>query len=287
MKRDAINHLHCDEGYSVRRACRALGFSRSSHYESTRSAKRRHEEEAPIVQIIERVHQHRYKRFYGSPRMAGELCEQGFEMTRHKTARVMRKYGLWAKERRRFVRTTDSAHSEPVAPNILDRDFQVGTGSKKWCADITYLRTSTGWLYLAAILNLNTRKWVGYAVASHMKTSLVNSALEMALIQESDAPDMMHTDRGSQYASAEHRGCLTKQGITLSMSRKGNCWDNAAMESFFGTFKNEVGDTFIDEDDAVAAIFDYQSFYNRERKHSALNNQSPAQFEKDLKTSAA
>ena len=163
----------------------------------------------------------------------------------------------------------------------------MGASNNSWCADITYLRTGHDWVYLAAVLDLRTRKWVGYAVAPHMKTSLVNSALEMALYQESDKPELVHTDRGSQYASADHRKLLADKGINLSMSGKGACWDNSAMESFFGTFKHEVGDTFIDEDDAKAAVFDFQTFYNRERRHSTLNNKSPIHFEKQLKKRAA
>ncbi|MCL4171511.1 UNVERIFIED_CONTAM: hypothetical protein GTU68_056060 [Idotea baltica] len=215
--------------------------------------------------------------------MATELRKQGIEMTRHRAARLMRKYVIRAKSHRRFVKTTDSTHADPIAANLLGRDFRAGEGSKTWCADITYLRTSTGPIYLAAVLDIRTRKWVGYSVAKHMDTSLVNSALDMALLQESKMPEMMHTDRGSQYASASHRARLQKNGITLSMSGKGECWDNAAMESFFGTFKTEVGNVFIDEDDARASIFDFQAFYNHERLHSALNNQSPIVFERQLK----
>jgi len=287
MKRDAVTRLHLENGYSIREACGALGFSRSSHYESKKCAQRRAKTEAPIVKARSKVQEHRYKKFYGSPRMADELCEQGYPLTRHQTARLMCKYNLPAAKHRRFVKTTDSKHEKPVAENLLERNFVVGAGTHAWCADITYLRTGTDWTYLAAVLDLRTRKWVGYAVAPHMKTSLVNSALEMALYQESEPPKLMHTDRGSQYASLDHRALLEERGIVLSMSGKGECWDNAAMESFFGTFKNEVGDTFVDEDDARAAVFDFQTFYNRERRHSTLNNQSPIQFEKQLKMKAA
>ena len=229
MKREAVNNLKREHGVSIRRACKAIGFSRSSHYESAHNAERRKATEAPVVECIKKVQEHRYKRFYGSPRMADELTELGHDTTRSKTARIMRKYGLAAKRRKRFVRTTDSTHNAPVARNILSRDFEVAKGSKAWCADITYLRTTNGWLYLAAVLNLRTRKWVGYALAPHMKSSLVNSALGMALYQESECPELMHTDRGVQYASSEHRKMLKKNGITLSMSGKGNCWDRDTM----------------------------------------------------------
>ena len=285
MKREAVARLTGE--HSVRACCRAMGISRSSYYESAKSAGKREEAERPIVEAINDVHKHRYKRFYGSPRMSDELASRGHTVTRHQTARIMRKHGIKAETQRRFVRTTDSKHKEPIAENLLARDFNAGNSASVWCADITYLRTTRGWLYLAAILNLRTRKWVGYAVDVHMKNGLVNSALDMALLQEGESPEMIHTDRGSQYASQPHRKLLALNNISLSMSRKGNCWDNAPMESFFGTFKNEVGDTFLDKADANAAIFDYQAFYNRERRHSALNNQSPMQFESDLKKVAA
>lgn len=285
MKRQAIARLKGE--HSVRACCGALGISRSSYYESAERLAERKEAERPIVEAIKQVHRHRFKRYYGSPRMTDELRGRGHNISRHRTARLMRKHGLRAAMRHRFVRTTDSTHKQPVAQNVLDRDFAVGAGSRAWCADITYLGTPHGWLYLAVVLDLRTRKWVGYAVAKHMESKLVTAALTMALYQEHDTPKLMHSDRGSQYASAEHRALLRQQGIALSMSRKGNCWDNAVTESFFGTLKTEAGDTFLDEDDARAVLFDYQSFYNRERKHSALQNSSPRQFEISLIKQAA
>ena len=229
MKRNAVTRLRLEDGHSVREACRALGFSRSSHYESKNCAERRAKTEAPIVKAIAKVQEHRYKKFYGSPRMADELCESGHRLTRHQTARLMNKYNLPAAKHRRFIKTTDSAHREPVAENLLGRNFDVGAGNHAWCGDITYLRTETGWIYMAAVLDLSTRKWVGYAVAPNMKTNLVKSALDMALYQESEQPELMHTDRGVQYASSEHRDMLRKNGITLSMSGKGECWDRDTM----------------------------------------------------------
>lgn len=280
MKRQAITRL--TPVHSVRTCCRALGVSRSSYYESSHRQTARAQAEKPIVDAIKDVHRHRYKSAYGSPRMVEELRGRGHEISRHKTARLMREYQLKAKTRRRAVRTTDSKHSTPIAANVLARRFEVGEPKRAWCADITYLKTPTGWLYLAAILNVGTRKWVGYAVDTTMHSTLIDRALSMALCQETRLPTLMHTDRGSQYASAQHRAMLRRYGITLSMSRKGNCWDNAVIESFFGTFKEEAGDTFIDQEDARSVVFDYQAFYNRERRHSALANRSPIQFEMDL-----
>lgn len=285
MKRDAIARLK-DE-YSVRACCRAMGISRSSYYESEERLEKREAAERPIVEDIKAIQKHRYMRYYGSPRMVDELVARGHRIGRHQTARIMKKHGLAARKQRRFVRTTDSKHAEPIAPNCLQRDFETGSGERVWCADITYLRTLSGWLYMATVLDVRTRKWVGYAVASHMRTELVDAALRMALVQELEAPSMMHSDRGSQYASDSHRRLLKQNNIKLSMSRKGNCWDNAVAESFFGTFKAEAGDTFVDEADANAVVFDYQCFYNRKRRHSALGNRSPMQFEMELQLDQA
>lgn len=285
MKRDAIARLKGE--HSVRACCRALGMSRSAYYESEDRLERREADERPIVKDIEKIHQHRYMRYYGSPRMVDELVARGHQIGRHKTARIMRKYGLAATKQRRFVRTTDSKHAEPIAPNLLNRDFVTGSGTRAWCADITYLRTLQGWLYLAVVLDVRTRKWVGFAVADHMRTELVDAALQMALLQEYEAPSLMHSDRGSQYASDGHRRLLRQYNIKLSMSRKGNCWDNAVAESFIGTFKTEAGDTFVDDADAQAVVFDYQCFYNRKRRHSALGNRSPLEFEMDQNQAVA
>lgn len=280
MKRDAIARLK-DE-HSVRACCRALGISRSSYYESEGRLQRREEQERPIVEDIKAAQKHRYKRYFGSPRMVGELQKRGHNIGRHKTARIMRKYDLAASKRRRFVRTTEAKHGQPVAPNHLNRSFKAGSEERVWCADITYLWTLSGWMYLAVVLDVRTRKWVGYAVANHMRTELVDEALRMALFHQVHEPDMMHSDRGAQYASEQHRELLKDHGITLSMSRKGDCWDNAMVESFNGTFKTEVGDTFVDEHDVRASVFDYHCFYNRERPHSTLGYLTPEQFEEQL-----
>jgi len=195
----------------------------------------------------------------------------------------MRQQGIKAVQRKRFTRTTDSKHELGVVPNELRRDFSVGQVNQKWTGDITYLRTLSGFVYLAAIIDLGTRKWVGYAVASHMRTSLCLEALEMALRHEGRAPRLKHTDRGSQYASEDYRRRLKDKGIVLSMSAKGDCWDNAVSESFFGTLKTELGDTFVDLSDAERELFDYWIFYNRHRRHSTLEFQSPEKYAKGLR----
>jgi len=280
MKKAAIDQLN--NTHSIRACCRALDLSRSAYYEVQARAKKRKEREAPVVNAIKEVRKHRFKRHYGSPRMSNELRDRGFDVGRHQTARLMRQYDLGAAKKKRFVRTTDSKHDNPIAANILNRQFDVGVRERVWVGDITYLRTPQGWLYMAAIVDLGTRKWVGFSIAAHMEASLVNDALNMALLQERDQPLLMHSDRGSQYASGDHRDILKHRGITMSMSRKGNCWDNAVSESFFATFKNEAGDMFLDEYDTRSVAFDYFNFYNRERRHSTLGNISPTAFEQNL-----
>ncbi len=280
MKKVAIDRVK--DMHSIRACCRAMGLSRSSYYETEERTKRRKEHEAPIVQAIRNIRKHRFKRHYGSPRMSDELGEQGFSIGRHSTARLMRRYGLQAVKKRRFVHTTDSKHHQPIAANTLQRRFDVGGEQHRWAGDITYLRTLQGWVYMAAIIDLRTRKWVGFAIASHMQASLVTDALNMALEQEQNLPTLMHSDRGSQYASDAHRALLKQRGIAMSMSRKGNCWDNAVSESFFGTFKTEVGDSFVDDNDVRSCAFDYFNFYNRQRRHSTLGNIAPLAFEQNL-----
>ena len=172
-----------------------------------------------------------------------------------------------------------------MADNLLERDFAIGQAHRAWVCDITYLRVGYSFMYLAAILDVGTRKWVGYSLQSHMRASLICDALDMALLHEQAVPDLVHTDRGSQYASCEHRQQLAKSGITLSMSRKANGWDNSVAESFFGTFKDEAGDTFLDPYDASTTTFDYFNFYNNERIHSTIGDKTPAQYQQLLAAS--
>ena len=183
--------------------------------------------------------------------------------------------------RRRFTSTTDSRHAKPVAPNTLNRDFQAKSSDSVWCADITYIPTSAGWVYLAAIIDLSTRMIVGWSMANHMRTELVESALQNALSSRQPASKLLHhSDRGTQYASASYRGLLERHGIECSMSRTGDCYDNAVIESFFGTFKQEWvhHHRWSSLDEARAATHDYiEVFYNRQRIHSSLEYRTPAE----------
>lgn len=270
------------DSYSLRLLSRAFGLSRSNHYAHSKRIVHREQGEVPVVEAIRSVHQHRFKRSYGSPRITAELRAQGYRINRKRVARLMRKEGIRAKILGRFRRTTDSKHTLPVADNLLQRDFSIGRANHKWTTDITYIRTMVGFVYLAGIIDLGTRTWVGFAVASHMRTSLCLEALEMALIHQGISPELFHADQGSQYASEEHNAALRAHGITLSMSGKGQCWDNAVTESLWGTLKTELGDTFVDLEDVKKNIFDYWLFYNRERRHSTLGYLTPETYTKQL-----
>jgi len=211
--------------------------------------------------------------------MTAELRERGFEAGRTKVARIMRELGIGVRPKRGYRKTTDSGHKLPVADNLLARDFAPGPkGKRAWVGDITYLHSPGGFLYLATVLDVRSRRLLGYALATHMETSLVLEALRMALCHEGSAPELWHSDRGSQYASGDYKRELDHRGITLSMSAKGDCFDNAVAESFFATFKREVADTFANLRDAQREVFDFYLFYNRVRMHSSLGYLCPADY---------
>lgn len=220
---------------------------------------------------------------YGSPRIHAALVEDGEQVGRKRVARVMREAGVEVECKRRFVRTTDSKHGHPVAPNVLDRKFTTEKPDQVWVTDITYIQTDEGWLYLAAILDLFSRKVVGWAMDATMERTLVMSALRMALRQRAPGAGLMHhSDRGSQYASGDYRTALRDAHITCSMSRKGDCWDNAVAESFFATLKKELVHVvkFKTRSEAKTKIFEYiEVFYNRKRLHSAIGYKTPNAFE--------
>lgn len=222
---------------------------------------------------------------YGAPRLHQKLRGHGQRCGRKRVARLMREAGLRTQARRRArVRTTDSNHSLPVAPNVLQRDFQATAPNRVWVSDITYIGTDEGWLFLAATMDLFSRRIVGWSMSTAMPAALVVDALRMAIEQRCPKPGLTHhSDRGCQYASAEFRTELARHGIVASMSRKGDCYDNAAMESFNHTLKTELvhRQHYRTIAEARAAVFDYiESFYNRERSHSSLNYRSPAEFER-------
>ncbi len=227
---------------------------------------------------------------YGSPRMYRELVARGHAVSPGRVERLMRANGISARRKRRFKVTTDSKHNLAVAENTLDREFAVEVADRKWAGDITYIWTREGWLYLAVILDLFSRRVVGWAMDHRIDRRLVLSALDMALTVRDPSEDLLHhSDRGSQYASDDYRKRLKTAGITCSMSRKGDCWDNAVVESFFGTLKQELVHRcdFETRAEAKAAIFEYiEVFYNRWRRHSYLGYMSPAEFEAAAVTAA-
>jgi transposase InsO family protein len=221
---------------------------------------------------------------YGSPRMAAELTARGHPCSENTVARLMRENGVRARAPRRFVRTTDSRHGLPVAQNLLARRFIPAGPNAAWSADITYVPTADGWLYLAVVEDLFSRMIVGWAMDQTMTSRLVVDALAMAVRRRVPADGLVaHSDRGSQYASDHYRSLLRRHGITCSMSRKAQCWDNAPVESFFASLKRELvhHGHYTTREQAKASIFEYvEAFYNRARRHSALGNVSPAEFER-------
>lgn len=243
--------------------------------------------DAQLLALIQAIHQE-LKGAYGSPRMVRELRARGFPAGKQRVERLMRENGIRARHKRRYKATTDSKHALPVAANLLDRNFAPAAPNEAWSADITYVWTDEGWLYLAVVLDLFNREIVGWSIKPRMTTDIVMDALTMAWFRRQPAPGLIHhSDRGSQYASAVFQTKLTEYGMICSMSRKGNCWDNAPTESFFGSLKNErVHSTrYATRDEAIADLFDYiEVFYNRSRRHSTLGYHSPLQFLQDLIT---
>ena len=219
---------------------------------------------------------------YGSPRMTRELRDRGFPASKPRVERLMRENGIKARHKRRYKATTDSKHSLPVAKNLLDRNFMPTTPNQVWTADMTYIWTDEGWLYLAVVIDLFNREVVGWSIKPRMTTDIVTDALTMAWFRRKPEPGLMHhSDRGSQYASHAFQARLQEYGMVCSMSRKGNCWDNAPTESFFNSLKNERvhGTRYRTKDEAKADLFDYiEPFYNRKRKHSTLGYASPRKF---------
>ena len=267
--------------------CEALEVSASGYYAwASRPDSPTERWRRELVGAIEDIHTE-VKGRYGSPRMTAELKARGHACSENTVAELMREHGIRANAPRRLVRTTDSNHRLPVAANILDRDFEPQGPNASWCADITYIPTGEGWLYLAVVEDLFSRMVVGWSMDESMESRLVVDALEMALARRRpDAGLLAHSDRGSQYASDHYQRVLSAEGIVCSMSRRGDCWDNAPMESFFGRLKCEVapGQMFATRDQARAELFEYlEVFYNRVRLHSSLGFLSPVEFERTYK----
>jgi len=262
--------------------CRVLGVSPSGYYASLKRIKPTDRElrDAELLKRIREIHSES-RETYGSPRVHAQLVREGIEVSKDHVARLMRTAGLRGRVLRRYRVTTDSKHDNPIAPNTLNRQFDVESTDSVWCADITFIPTAAGWVYLAAVLDLATRMIVGWSMATHMRTELVETALLNALAARTPASRLVHhSDRGSQYASGSYQELLEEHGIECSMSRTGDCWDNAVVESFFGTYKQEWAHhhRWSGLGDSRAATHDYiEVFYNRQRLHSSLGYRTPAE----------
>ena len=282
MKYQFIAHHY--EEFKITVMCRVLGVSRSGYYAwCKRPTSARKMADQSLSEQIELIHQNS-RQTYGSVRIQVELAENGITCGHNRVAGLMREIGLNAKQNRKFkIITTDSNHNQPIAPNLLDRDFTARQPNQKWLTDITFIPTDEGWLYLAAVLDLYARRIVGWAMAETLERQLVLAALRMALETRQPLAGLLHhSDRGSQYASQDYRDVLTQYQIQASMSRKGNCYDNAPMESFFGTLKTELihHRHYLTRMEAKTDIFEYiEVFYNRLRRHSALGYLCPVAFE--------
>ena len=268
--------------FGVQRLCELLAVSRSGYYAwHNRLPSKRAREDKVLLALIQARHKASHG-IYGYRKVHATL-QSDIPCGRDRVARLMRQNGLWGRQKRRFVRTTQSDHNLPVAPNLLAQDFSASTTNEKWVADITYIPTDEGWLYLAAIEDLFSRFIAGWAMESSLSDLLTRKALAMALRRRRPAAGLVHhSDRGGQYASQDFRALLDGAGIVQSMSRKGNTYDNAPIESFFSRLKNEWihHQHYHTRDEARRDIFEYiEVFYNRQRVHSALSYRSPIEFE--------
>ena len=269
--------------HQVRRMCRVLGVSSSGYYAwLNRPESNRARENRRLVVEIKAIHKQN-RGVYGSPRIHAELKDREIHVSENRVARLMRENGIAAKQKQKYKSTTDSNHTLPVAPNIPGRDFEAKNPNQKWLADITYIPTREGWLYLAAILDLYSKLIVGWSMSSRMTKKLVLDALKMAVDRRRPGPGLIHhSDQGRQYASKAYRKKLKVHRMVCSMSRKANCWDNAPMESWFHSLKTELvaHKDYLTRMQAKTDIFEYiEIFYNRSRKHSALGYMNPAQYE--------
>jgi len=269
--------------FPIQRLCWLLGLQRSSYYAwKKRKPSQQEQNNRALIEHIRRIHR-LSRRTYGSPRVYAQLQRQGIACSPKRVARLMQQDGLQGQRRSRRVITTHSRHSLPVAPNRLNREFYADRPDQKWVADITYIPTAEGWLYLAGVLDLYSRKIVGWAMSEQIDANLVEQALRMALYQRRPARGLLHhSDRGSQYASHQIRALLEVHQIQISMSGTGNCYDNAVMESFWGTLKNEWvhRQKYQTRAQAKSDIFAYiEGFYNTVRLHSTLGYCSPMEFE--------
>jgi len=269
--------------YKISAMCRVFDVSRSGYYEWLTRDPSEHKKEDDRLRAIIKESFEQSRQTYGSRRVQSDLSEQGNSVSRQRIARLMKEENLQVKTKKKFRVTTDSKHHLPVATNLLNREFSVDEPNKVYTGDITYVWTEEGWLFLAVVLDLFSRYVVGWSMSARMKAALVCQAMEMACQRRSSRGEIIaHSDRGSQYASEEYQNLLKDNAMVCSMSRKGNCWDNAPTESFFHTLKTELihHRKFATRQEAMDAIFEYiEVFYNRQRKHSTLDYRSSEAYE--------
>lgn len=269
------------EEFPVSLMCNVIGASRSGYYSwLKRPESKTTKDNKDLISEIRSVHKESRNR-YGSPRIHAELKDRGIKCSLKRVSRLMREDGLYAKTRRKFRATTNSRHSRPVADNLIAQNFNQEAPNRVWASDITYIPTGEGWLYLSAVIDLYSRNVVGWAMKERMTSQMVTEAFNMALLNR-NPPVIHHSDRGCQYASEEFQNLLKEYEVQCSMSGKGNCYDNAVVESFFGTLKKELVyfENYKTRDEAKRSIFEYvEIFYNRKRRHSSLGYKTPVEFE--------
>jgi transposase InsO family protein len=273
--------------FPVTACCVVLEVSRSGYHAwlkrpQSEQALRREE----LAVRIQQVHEEN-RQVYGSPRIHQVLMAEGHSVCENTVAKVMKEQEIRAKTKKKFIpRTTNSSHHHPVADNILDRQFEAQLPNQKWAVDITYIHTGEGWMYLAGVIDLYSRKIVGWSMAEDMKVDLVSDALTMAIVHRRPQEGLLHhSDRGVQYTCEDYQHLLKINGMACSMSGKGDCWDNACIESFWGTLKTELvnHERYTTREEARRSIFEYiEVFYNRKRLHSSLGYKSPEAFEASL-----
>ena len=271
------------ETFKVGRMCALLNVSRSGFYSwLTRPESRRSLENRSLEDKIRVLHAASHG-IYGSPKIHRDLSDEGVRCGKNRVARIMRKAGIRSRARKKFKPTTNSRHNHPVAPNLLNQNFSEEAADAAWVGDITYIWTEEGWLYLAVLLDLYSRQVIGWSASSRITKQLAVDALQMALGRRDPGQDLLHhTDRGSQYASADYQKILKEHGMICSMSRKGNCYDNAVAESFFARLKSEWvnHERYRSRAEAIQSLFYYiEIFYNRKRRHSSIEYATPQEYD--------
>lgn len=276
--------IHAERAHiSIALACRVLEVSRSGYYAwRSRGPSRRLQDDLRVRAEIRAIHAE-HKARYGSPRIHRELVARGFRVGLHRVARLMAEEGLQGRQKRRFRKTTDSNHAHRIAPNVLERDFTAEAPNEKWVGDITYIRTLDGWLYLAVLIDLFSRRVVGFATSNNIDTDLALEALRNALTSRRPPAELVHhTDRDCRYCSHLYQAAIREHELLPSMSRKGDCWDNAVAESFFATLEKELlaHRPLSSTDHTRGEVIEYiEHYYNAIRRHSSIDYVSPIQFE--------